>query len=169
VIENLKKLGPSLPETQRSPVLHLTLWPNRSLTEKKFYIVILVLFLTMLIPIAPFLGTTSLNAILPFSILTISLLYILVRLNYRGAKIREDIKIWPNLIEIKRYEADGTKKEWRANPFWTKINIYTESQKIENYLTLKESGREIELGSFLAPNERLEVKKKIETTISNMY
>jgi uncharacterized membrane protein len=98
-----------------------------------------------------------------------SLLYILVRLNYRAAKIRENIKIWPNLIEIKRYEADGTKKEWRANPFWTKINIYTESQKIENYLTLKESGREIELGSFLAPNERLEVKKKIETTISNMY
>ena len=72
------------------------------------------------------------------------------------------------MIEINRYENNGSKKSWTANPFWTKIKLYPANQKVENYLTLTGNGREIEIGAFLAPSERLKLKQKIETTISNI-
>ncbi|HEU0223312.1 MAG TPA: DUF2244 domain-containing protein [Paracoccaceae bacterium] len=38
--------------------------------------------------------------------------------------------------------------------------------KVENYLTLKAEGREIELGAFLAPEERVALKADIEAALA---
>jgi uncharacterized membrane protein len=48
------------------------------------------------------------------------------------------------------------------------VKLYEKNQKVENYLTLSGGGREVEIGSFLAPNERLEVKNKIENVIKDI-
>ena len=150
------------------PLLNITLWPNRSLSKKSFLGLMVVLFFGMMIPIIPFIGTKTILLILPFSFTTLLTLLISILLNYQAGKLYESIKIWPNLIEVKRYEKDGTSKEWRANPYWTRVNLYEENQKVQNYLTLSGSGKEIEVGSFLAPTERLEIKKKIETIFKQM-
>ena len=150
------------------PLLNMTLWPNRSLNKKTFLGLMGVTFGGMMIPIIPFIGTKTLLVLLPFSVITILLLFFSILLNYQAGKLYENIKIWPGLIKVTRYEKDGTSKEWRANPYWTKINLYEESQTIQNYLTLSGSGREVEVGAFLAPTERLEIKKKIETIFKQM-
>ena len=149
-------------------LLNLTLWPNRSLEKKTFVILMIMTFGAMLVPIIPFVGTKTVLIVLPFSIITLLLLFVSIILNYQHGKLYENIKIWPGLIEVKRYEIDGTSKEWRANPYWTKVNLYEESEKIQNYLTLSGSGREVEVGAFLAPTERLEIKKKIESIFKQM-
>tara|TARA_A100001011_G_C14213535_1_gene800980 strand:- start:486 stop:983 length:498 start_codon:yes stop_codon:yes gene_type:complete len=156
-------------ECSEAPLLlNMTLWPNRSLDKKTFVLLMVVTFGAMMIPIVPFVGTKTILIVLPFSIITILLLFFSIILNYQHGKLYENIKIWPGLIEVKRYERDGTRKEWRANPYWTKINLYEESEKIQNYLTLSGSGREVEVGAFLAPTERLEIKKKIESIFKQM-
>jgi uncharacterized membrane protein len=153
----------------RVPLLSLTLWPNRSMSKKTFYNMMLILSGTMMITIIPFIGSNTILLILPFSVLTLISLFVSIILNYRSGRIRESVRIWPDLIEVRRYEADGRNKDWYANPYWTKINLYKQNQKVENYLTLTGSGREVELGSFLAPAERLAVKQKIDAIIKEIH
>tara|TARA_B100000700_G_C14503033_1_gene605013 strand:+ start:185 stop:550 length:366 start_codon:yes stop_codon:yes gene_type:complete len=118
-----------------------------------------------MIPIIPFMFEKTVFMFLPFSLSTIFLLYLCLTLNLKKLKVYEMINIWPSLIEIKRFEINGKEKIWSSNPYWTKTNIYAADQKVENYLTLKGNGREVELGAFLGPNERLEIKEKIDTII----
>jgi uncharacterized membrane protein len=151
------------------PLLELTLWPNRSMEKKTFYSMMLVLFGAMMIPVIPFIGSKTILLVLPFSLMTLLVLFLFVMLNYRAGQLYEKITIWPNLVEVKRYEVDGTGKKWCANPYWTKVKLYKENQKVKNYLTLSGSGREVELGSFLAPTERLEVKQKIDIAMKEIH
>jgi uncharacterized membrane protein len=155
-------------ELGSAPLLSLTLWPNRSMGKRQFYSMMSVLFGAMMIPVIPFIGSKTVLLVLPFSLTTLFLLFVSVIMNYRAGRLHESITIWPNLIEVKRYEANGTDKNWSANPYWTKVKLYEESQKVENYLTLSGSGREVELGSFLAPNERLAVKQKIDVVMKEI-
>lgn len=149
-------------------LLNLNLWPNRSLSKKEFSTTIFYTAVGMIIPVIPFLGDRILFAILPFSMTTLLLLVFLVKMNYKSAELHERITIQSNLITVKRFEPNGTVKTWKSNPYWTKINLYEQSEKVENYLTLSGQGKEIEIGSFLAPGERLELKQKIEIVISNI-
>ena len=151
-----------------APLLSLTLWPHRSMDKKTFYNIMIVLCGAMMIPIIPFIGKKGIFLVLLFYSVTLLLLFFFIMLNYRAGKLYESIKIWPNLIEVRRFEVNGKDKNWCSNPYWTKVKLYEKSQKVENYLTLRGGGREVEIGSFLAPNERLEVKNKIESIIKDI-
>ena len=151
-----------------TPLLSLTLWPHRSMDKKTFYNIMIVLSGAMMIPVIPFIGKTGVLLVLPFSSVTLILLFFFIMLNYRAGRLYESIKIWPDLIEVRRFEVNGIDKNWCSNPYWTKVKLYKKNQKVENYLTLSGGGREVEIGSFLAPSERLEVKNKIENTIKDI-
>ena len=155
--------------SEATPLLNLTLWPNRSLNKKYFYIVMLATFVAMMITVIPFIGTQTFFVMVPFSSITLIILFLSILLNYKSGKLYESIRIWPDLIEVKRYEINGTRKEWNANPYWTKVKLYKKGQKIQNYLTLTGNGREVEVGAFLAPNERAEIKRKIDTVFKQIY
>ena len=47
----------------------------------------------------------------------------------------------------------GPKLEWEANPHWVSVKLRNDGP-VERYLTLRGGGREVELGSFLTPEER---------------
>jgi uncharacterized membrane protein len=164
-MEHLNKIKKN---TGNKALLSLRLWPNRSLSKKDFVSTICFTSIGILIPIIPFIGTVQLFAILPFSLGTLLLLIIMIKLNYKSGKLYEKIRIETNLITVKRFEPNGIVKTWNSNPYWTKIKLYKESEKVENYLTLSGNGKEIEIGSFLAPKERLELKRKIEMVITNI-
>ncbi len=156
-------------EVNAKPLLKITLWPNRSLNKKMFVSLLFMTLGGMLVPIIPFIGTKIVIVLLPFSITTLIILILSILANNKAGKIYEELTIWPKLIEVKRYEVNGSNRKWNANPYWTKVKLYKESQKVQNYLTLTGSGREIEIGAFLAPNERLEIKQKIDDVLKQMY
>ena len=146
-------------------LLKLKLWPNRSLSSKGFAITMLLTGTGLAFPIIPIINYKIGLALIPFAFFTFMLLLMSFIMNYRYGKMYEELTISSNLIEIKRVNADGTIKKWSANPYWIKVNLYEKDRRIKNYLTIKGNGREIELGSFLAPYERIELKKKIDTVI----
>ena len=76
----------------------------------------------------------------------------------------EKLKIYPKKIILERKEPNNDIKKWHSNPYWTKVNIYNNGP-VESYLTLKGNGKEVELGSFLTPEERISLKKLIEDTL----
>ncbi len=153
-------------DKENSPqLLKLKLWPNRSLSTKGFVITMLVTGVGLAIPIIPLFNNKIGLALIPFAFFTFLILFISFIMNYRYGKMYEELTISSNLIEVKRVNSNGTIKKWSANPYWIKVNLYEKDKKIKNYLTIKGNGREIELGSFLAPYERIELKKKIDSVI----
>ena len=53
-------------------------------------------------------------------------------------------------------------KDWEANPYWVRAKLHTKGGPVPNYLTLTGGAREVELGRFLTPLERVELKGLIE-------
>ena len=70
----------------------------------------------------------------------------------RLRSLREELRLWPDLVTVVRREPDGRERRWHANPFWVRLHL--RDAHVEKYLTLEGNGREIELGAFLSPGER---------------
>ena len=101
----------------------------------------------------PFLGTPVAWGLLPFDLAAIGLLGWLLIKNYRAAELEECLTLAPTLMRVERREPSGKVLTWEANPHWVKPRLHRD-HKVENYLTLRGAGREIELGAFLTPNAR---------------
>ncbi len=81
-------------------------------------------------------------------------LFAAIRRSYADGRLTEELRLWPDLITVERREPRGRVRRWHANPFWVRLRL-VEDGRIEKYLTLSGNGREIELGAFLSPPERV--------------
>lgn len=148
------------------PVFALTLTPYRSMSIPAFRGVLIFTAIGLSIPLLPFLGTPVGWALLPFLVGALVALYLAVVRNYRDAALREDLRLWPDLITVVRTEARGAGvQRWHANPYWTTVRLHDDA-KLESYLTLKGNGREIELGAFLSPQEREDIHAQIAAALA---
>jgi len=50
---------------------------------------------------------------------------------------------------------------WRADPHWIAIKLTPKGGPVEHYLTLSGGGREVELGAFLTPDERVKLNEDL--------
>lgn len=117
------------------------------------------------IPLIPLLGTPVGLALVPFLLGTLWLLWFFFKLNYRqGARIREEVTLWPDLIRVVRHDPGGRIRRWEANPYWVRTTLRQDS-RLENYLTLDGGPRQIELGAFLSPEERLTLRDDIDRAL----
>ena len=136
------------------PKLSIRIWPNRSLPKVGFIILMIMVWFCMSVPMIAFIGSSIFWGLLPFFIITLSLLFFLLNKSYDDGNLIEELSIWSDLIIVNRVEPNKTIKSWEANPYWSSVNLYNNRGPVEDYLTLKGNGREIELGSFLSPSER---------------
>ena len=63
-------------------------------------------------------------------------------------------------------EKNKEKKTWEGNPYWTRVDVDIHNAKLKNYLTLAGKGKYIELGAFLSPDERIELRDKIQNALA---
>jgi uncharacterized membrane protein len=129
--------------------------PHRSLPPRGFAIVMLTMagasFLISLgfvlrgaWPVTPFFGVDVL------------LIYLAFRLSYRGARLREHLRLTEDALTLDRVDVYGGRKRWRFQPFWLRV-IFEEREPESNRLTLASHGRSVAVGSFLGPAERRKV------------
>ena len=104
------------------------------------------------LPLVGLAGTKAAWGMLPFLVAALVGLYVAVRRSHRDGRLREELRLWPDLITVVRREPDGRERRWHANPFWVRLSL--RDAHVEKYLTLEGNGREIELGAFLSPGER---------------
>ena len=136
------------------PVARLLLSPHRSLPRSGFAGFILVTFAMILLPLLGVLGTPVLWGLLPFLMLAVWGVYAALQRSYRDGEKREELTLWSDRLELIRSDPDRPVRTWEANPFWVKLTLREKSGPVPNYLTLSGAGREVELGAFLAPEER---------------
>ena len=99
-------------------------------------------------------GTTAFWALAPFQVAAFVALWMAFRSNYRAGRMRETLTFGPGRLVVRREEADGSVREWSANPAGVRVAV-ADAPHCENYLTLSADGSCIEVGAFLSPEERL--------------
>lgn len=58
-------------------------------------------------------------------------------------------------LHLRSLNPRGPVQEWRADPAWVALRLIPRGGPVEQYLTLTGGGREVELGAFLTPEERI--------------
>lgn len=92
--------------------------------------------------------------VMPFMGLDVLALAWAFRASRRAARGHERIIVRAGDVEISRVPASGAPSATHFNPYWLQVRI-TEDMEQPRHLLLSSHGRTIELGRFLAPEERV--------------
>ncbi len=137
------------------------LWPHQSLTGTGFVWVIGLAFGMICLPLIALLGSIVLWGILPFAMGSVALLWFGLKRSWRDRDILETFVLTADAASLSRREADGTEKDWTANPYWVRVKRYEKVGRIEDYLTLEGGSRVVEIGAFLMPGERRRLEQDL--------
>lgn len=149
------------------PIEEFRIWPNRSLPPEGHRHVLIFTCAMFCIPLVPAFAAGIGWTLLPFLAGATALLWYFLRRNARdGAAQWEHIRIWPDQIVVERHDPRRAPRVWIANPYWVQVALHSDA-RLENYLTLKSDGREIELGAFLSPEERVALKDDVERALGH--
>lgn len=157
--------APLLETSRGTPRLSLRLTPYKSLTPEGFVWFIAVTAALISLPLFSILGTSVFWALLPFLVVAIWGVWTALRRSWRDMDLAETVMIWDDLIRIERTEPKRAPRDWEANPYWVRLKLHTKGGPVPNYLTLQGGPREVELGRFLTPLERVELKSLLDQNL----
>ncbi len=152
-----------------APAARLRLWPNRSLPNKGFVLFIGLSAGLLSLPLIAVLGTPVLWGLLPFIGLALGGVWYAIDRNDRDGRILEELTLWSDHMEVVRHNPRGQSTlRWEANPYWVRLRLEESAGPVESYLVLSGGGREIELGSFLSPEERAALHRQLEAMLARL-
>ncbi len=138
-------------------VQELRLWPHNSLPPQGAMVTVVLVFLFGSIPLLAVLGSVILWGLLPFLLLSVLGLWLAFKSNYRARSVFEVLTLSHNQARLVRHNPRGRKQEWNCNRYWAHPEIHKHGGPVPNYVTLVGGGREVEIGSFLSEDERVEL------------
>ena len=138
-------------------VQSLHLWPYRSLPKRGFVWFIGITAVLVSVPLLAMLGSPVLWGLLPFILLTLGGVWIALQRSYADGSVLERLALSPDRITLIRHNPRAPDQTWEANPHWVSVRMMEKGGPVDNYVTLKGNGREVEIGSFLTVEERLDL------------
>jgi uncharacterized membrane protein len=143
----------------------LHLWPYRSLPKRGMVAFLGITAALMALPLIGMIGTSVLWGLLPFILGAGLAIWLALSRSFKDAEVVEVLHLRPEQMQLVRYGPGRKSREWHANPHWTDIRLYTTGGPVESYLTLRGAGREVEIGAFLTPAERVELDASLRREI----
>ncbi|WP_423164214.1 DUF2244 domain-containing protein [Stenotrophomonas maltophilia] len=135
----------------------LRLRPPRALDARQFVLLFTVLSGAMWLVSA--LGWLVGNAFAPlFALLYSLVLAAALRALWRSGERQEEIRVVPAYVEV--IPVPGGSPVFRAHPHW--VRLLTDDERVR----LASSGRQVEVGSFLAPAERQTLAETLESLLA---
>lgn len=150
-----------LPPSPDGPRAELHLWPYRSLPKRGFVWFVGGTAALISMPLWPLLGTWLLWGLLPFLMIAVGGLWWGLSRSYRDGDLIERLVLEEDRITLTRHNPRGPEQRWEANPYWVQVTLHPSGGPVEDYLTLKGDGREVELGAFLSPEERRRLRGEV--------
>ncbi|HEY6336671.1 MAG TPA: DUF2244 domain-containing protein [Alphaproteobacteria bacterium] len=152
----MSELPDRIPANATHPLFFdAVLTPHRSLSAEGFWILMaLICGVSFLAGI--FFVLRGAWPVTGFFGLDVLLLYVAFKANYRSARLRETVKLTTDALVVERVSLSGRRSRWTFQPYWLRIEI-DDPPEHDSQLTLTSHGRSLAIGSFLSPEERLEV------------
>ncbi len=147
-----------------SPVLDLTLTPNRSLAPAHMRWVVGGVGLVFLIGALRFLALGA-WPILPFLALDVGALWWAFRANNAAGRASERVLLAGDDLTVHSVSHTGISRRWRLEPYWTRVTV-EETPLGDAHLFLCARGRRVRVGGFLSADERREVGRVIAEALS---
>lgn len=141
-------------------------WPFRSLPRRGMVWFLASTAAMITLPLIVVVGSPILWGLLPFFAIAIAGIWLALNRSYRDGEILEELRLWPDKITLARHNPKGPAQTWEANPHWVSVHMHPKDGPVENYLTLKGGGREVELGAFLSPEERAELHDAVQDRLN---
>ncbi len=136
------------------PIAELHCWPYRSLPRRDFVLFIGATATLISLPLLVLIGSAALWGLLPFFMIALGSVWYAIERSYRDGSVLEELRLWPEQVTLDRHNPRGPDQSWQANPFWVEVALHRRGGPVENYVTLRGGGREVEIGAFLTPEER---------------
>lgn len=155
-------------DRQDRPLYQVTLWPHRSMTPVLRRNMLVLAVAGFCVPLVPAWGTPVFWGLLPFLIAGLICLRLGFWMSDRSGRLHEVLTIWRDEMRVERFEPKGRVLRWAADPFRVRVVLH-EDARLESYLTLAGGSREIELGAFLAPWERVELKDEVDAALLRAF
>ncbi|MEM9044295.1 MAG: DUF2244 domain-containing protein [Pseudomonadota bacterium] len=155
-------------DRQDRPLYQVTLWPHRSMTPTLRKRMLFLAAVGFCVPLVPAWGTPVFWGLLPFLLGGLACLWVGFWMSDRNGRLHEVLTVWRDEMRVERFEPRGNVLRWAADPFQVRVVLHEDS-KLENYLTLVGVSREIELGAFLSPWERLELKDEVDEALLRAF
>jgi uncharacterized membrane protein len=85
--------------------------------------------------------------------LDVFLVYLAFRLNYRAARLFEQVDLADRELRITRVHPSGQTESWSFNPYWVRFE-HIQRENAADELSLSSHGRKLIFGAFLSDVEK---------------
>lgn len=145
-------------------IVRLVVWPHRSLDRRGLILLIAAVSVGMGCALAKPLLHGAWPVAIPV-IASFAGFLLALRANMRSARHNEIIEITPRTVRVRSERERMPSKETEFNTYWTRVSVSTD-RYAENRILLHQSGRSLEIGAFLSPDERVELAEKLKASIA---
>lgn len=141
--------------------------PNRALDrDGQKMAIYIVLFLLLFL--APALLITGFWVLLLFLFSPVVFLVFAFMRRNRDSRILEILEIRQGELRLEHYKPNGEQLEFVTDPYWVKIAMEKQGP-VQDYLTLKDHKRCVELGAFLSPEERRAIYDELKLVQNRLH
>ena len=146
--------------TETEDLTTLKLWPHQSMTAQGFVWFIAPTAILFSLPLFAVLGSAVAWVLMASFAAALWAIWRAIMVNRRDRSLREVLTISPRTLTLEHLPASGGAKLFEANPHWVRVGLH-DGGPVEKYLTLSSKDREVELGAFLTPDERLQLCREL--------
>lgn len=157
----------SAQEHQGNDAFVLNLWTHQSLTGRGLAWFVGPTAALFTLPLFAVIGSAIFWVLLAFFVTAIAAMWWAISVNRAQRQTSEELRLFPERIELDHINPGQQVLEWRDNPYWVQVRFLPEGGPVENYLTLKGIGREVELGAFLSADERETLRHELELKLAD--
>lgn len=126
--------------------------------------VILVLVAAVNFLFASFFVLRGAWPVTPFMGLDVALLAWAFRASVRASRRREHVTLTASSLVVERRPAQGRAVEIAFNPYWVRVDM-ADPPEPGSRLTLWSHGRAVQIGSFLAPADKLSLARALKAAL----
>ncbi|MEM1379921.1 MAG: DUF2244 domain-containing protein [Pseudomonadota bacterium] len=161
-----KLTGPDPVAAEDDFRFHALLYPNRSLSADGFKRVL-----------AAVIGVNLLNAFIYLNVgawpvaffcgIDIAIVWLAFKISYAQGRRHERVMLTEDALWISRVLPSGHETRWKLSPHWARVDIDRPVEH-ETQLKIRQNGKTLILGSFLAPKERGELADALQAALKKL-
>jgi uncharacterized membrane protein len=135
------------------PFFRALLTPHRSLGRAGFGLLMAALVIGSAVTGLIFLahGAWPVTGFLGLDVL---LVWGAFRLNYRAARVREEVSVSRTRLDIRKVAPSGRTEQHGFNPFWARFRVSRHAEVGITSMAVEAQGRSVPIGGFLNPGDR---------------